>query len=210
MVDIITNFNVQEYINFTEPKFVETMLYSFLCFALWIILPHLQFKYQLLSKFIGNDNGKACDFLSYFLIYVGTLRNHAFNEAVNRNIHVSYGIFEIPIQIICYLSMAFGLVLIAFSFYRLGLRNMYFGDHFGFLFKEKITSFPYNYFENPQYVGTTTFYLGFSIAFHSPAGVVITLLVNVLYRILNIVEERKLKVFYPDSNEDCSKESKKD
>ena len=191
----------QEYINFREPKFLETLAYSFLCFALWVILPHLQFKYRLLSRFTGGDEGKACDFLAYFLIYIGTLRNHAFNEAVNNNIHMNYGDWEVPIQILSYLSMIYGLLLVVFSFYRLGMRNMYFGDHFGFLFKERITSFPYNHVENPQYIGTTTFFLGFSLAFHSPAGIFITVVVNMLYNLLNLIEERKLKVFYPDVKE---------
>ena len=191
----------KDMIDFTETKFIESLLYSFLCFSLWIILPHLQFKYKLLSRFLGNDEGRACDFLSYFLIYTGTLRNHAFNEAVNNNKQLNYGKFEIPIVILCYATMIFGLTLVFFSFYRLGMRNMYFGDHFGFLFKEKITTFPYNHFENPQYVGTTCFFLGFSLAFKSPAGVFITLVMNILYHVLNIVEEKKLKIFYPSNEE---------
>ena len=191
---------LQTYINFSDPKFIETLGYSFLCFFMWVFLPHLEFKYKLLSRMTGNDQGKAADFLAYFLIYSGTLRNHIFNEAVGSNFKLpSYGLYEIPVQILCYLSMAFGMTLIAFSFYRLGMRNMYFGDHFGFLFTEKITSFPYNYFDNPQYLGTTFLFLGYSISWHSPAGIFLTLVINVLYRILNVVEERKLKVFYPDS-----------
>ncbi len=190
---------ISKYINFREPNFEKALAYSFLCFLLWVLLPHLEFKYKLLSRLIGHNQGRALDFLAYFLIYVGTIRNHAFNEAVNHNIKISYGMFEIPIQIMCFAAMAFGLTLIAFSFYRLGMTNMYFGDHFGFLFKEKITTFPYNYFENPQYVGTTWFFMGFSICFHSPTGLFLTFVVYILYMILNVVEARKLKVFYPDS-----------
>lgn len=208
MNDTIEYLLDNKFINFTETKFIQTLIYSFACFAFWIILPHLQFKYKLLSKFTGNDEGKACDFLAYFLIYVGTLRNHTFNECVNKNIRVDYGYFEIPIQIISYLAMVFGLTIVAFSFYRLGLRGMYFGDHFGFLFSEKILSFPYNYFDNPQYVGTTCFFLGFSCAFHSPAGVFITIVMNVLYRILNIVEEAKLNIFYPAEKVDFQSKTK--
>ena len=188
-----------EYINFYETKFLEAVGYSVLCFLLWILIPHLQFKYKLISKFVGNDEAKACDFLAYILIYTGTVRNHAINEAINKNIHISYGVFEIPIILSSILMMAFGLVLITYSFYRLGLRGMYFGDHFGFLFKEKITKFPYNHFDNPQYVGTSSFFIGYSLFYHSPAGIFITILMNCLYKILNVVEERKLKIFYPET-----------
>jgi phosphatidylethanolamine N-methyltransferase len=192
---------VQKYIDFTESKFIEANIYSVLCFALWVILPHLQFRYKLLSRFVGNDEEKACDFLSYFLIYTGTIRNHAINEAINNNIHINYGIWEYPILLLSTVLMIFGLVLVSFSFYRLGLRGMYFGDHFGFLFKEKIIQFPYNYFDNAQYVGTTAFFIGYSLFFHSPAGIFITILINLLYKVLTFVENRKLKIFYPDTKE---------
>jgi methylene-fatty-acyl-phospholipid synthase len=197
---------VQEYINFSEEKFIETLLWSLLCWASWVIFPHLQFRYKIISRFTNGDMGTACDFLAYYLIYIGTLRNHAFNEAVNNNIKISYGIFEVPIQIACYSAMAFGLVLLTMSFYRLGMRNMYFGDHFGFLFKERITSFPYNIVDDAQYVGTTFFFMGFSLCYHSPTGVFLTLVINVLYKVLSLVESSKLKEFYPDSSETVSDE----
>ncbi len=190
-----------DYIDYTETNFLQAVGYSFLCFLLWILLPHLQFKYKLLSKLTVGDEGKACDFLAYFLIYTGTIRNHAINEMINKNKTISYGNLEIPIQILSYSMMVFGLILVVFSFYRLGLRGMYFGDHFGFLFKEKITSFPYNHFPNAQYVGTTWFFVGFSLAFHSLAGIFIALLVYLLYQILNVVESRKLEIFYPPNKQ---------
>ena len=96
-----------------------------------------------------------------------------------------------------YLAVIFGLVLVAMSFYRLGLRGMYFGDHFGFLFKEKITQFPYNYFPNAQYVGTTATMIGYSLIKHSAFGIFISMFIYGQYQILWIVENKKLKVFYP-------------
>jgi methylene-fatty-acyl-phospholipid synthase len=190
-----------QYIDFTETKFLEANAYSILGFTLWVLLPHIQFKYKLLSRLTGNDEAKACDFLSYFLIYTGTIRNHAINEAINNNVHISYGIWEYPILVVSAVLIAFGLILVGFSFYRLGLRGMYFGDHFGFLFKEKIVQFPYNYFDNAQYVGTTAFFIGFSLFYHSPAGVFMTVVIYLLYQVLTFVENRKLKIFYPDAKE---------
>jgi phosphatidylethanolamine N-methyltransferase len=196
-----------DYIDFTESNFQLAILYSFLCFILWILIPHLEFKYKFLSRFTNGDQEKACDFLSYFLIYTGTMRNHAINEMINKNKVIGYGIYEIPLQIIAYSLITFGSTLVVFSFYRLGLRGMYFGDHFGFLLKEKIISFPYNHFPNAQYVGTTWLLIGFSIAYHSPAGMFISLLVNILYQVLNLVESKKLEIFYPKNNTTSIKEN---
>jgi phosphatidylethanolamine/phosphatidyl-N-methylethanolamine N-methyltransferase len=184
-------------IDITQRYLHWSIFHAFLNFAFWILLPHLEFKYKLLSRFTNGDQGKACDFLSFLLIQTGALRNLTFNEAVNENIKISYGYLDIPLEILGFIMMAAGGLLILITFYRMGIRGMYFGDHFGFLFTEKITAFPFNYLDNPQYVGTTTFFLGSSIFYHSPAGVFLTLLTYALYMILNVIESKKLNIFYP-------------
>lgn len=200
----LSKFN--EYVNYNEPAFICAVAYSLLCFAGWVILPHLQFRYKLLSRLTGGNEGVAADFLAFFLIYTGTLRNEAIHKAMTDNIHLNYGPFEIPLQIIAYLMIIVGSIFVIMSFYRLGLRGMYFGDHFGFLFKERITQFPYNCVDNAQYVGTTTLFIGLGISHHSPAGIFIAVLIDILYRILWLVEQRKLKVFYPDSTDTKKKD----
>lgn len=195
------------YINFTDSNFIQAIQYSTICFLGWIILPHLQLKYKILSRLTGGNQSIACDFLAFFLIYTGFLRNQAINQAIYNSPTLFFGFYEIPILIISYFLMLFGGVLVTMSFYRLGLRGMYFGDHFGFLFKEKITQFPYNYFPNAQYVGTTSLLIGFSLIYYSAAGIFISLLIYGQYKILWIVENRKLKVFYPSSPKDTKKSS---
>jgi len=103
------------------------------------------------------------------------------------------------------LCLAAGTVLILASFYRLGLRGLYFGDHFGFLFKEKVTSFPYDILDSPQYVGTCLAHFGLSFCYRSPTGVLFTLFYMLCYWILNQVEGRKLKIFYPPTKSDSLK-----
>ncbi len=189
-------------IDFTESRFIHTMLYSLLCMSLWTVLPNLQFKYNLLSKLVGNDHSKAADFLAYVIIYSGCSRNYAFIEALSNNIKIDFGNWSYVLLTIGYILIIIGLVLVAFSFYRLGLRGMYFGDYFGFLFKEKIVSFPYDILENPQYVGTCCFFTGLSLTHYSPAGLFLTLFINANYTFLNYFEASNLAVFYPNSAEE--------
>jgi phosphatidylethanolamine N-methyltransferase len=191
--------HLKAFIDFSESNFKNALLYTLINFLLWIIIPHLEFRYKLLSKLFGGKMTIASDFLSYVLIYLGAIRNHYFSKAIRKNVQVDFGYIEIPIIGASYIFMLIGLILVFFSFYRLGLRGMYFGDHFGFLFQQRITEFPYDYFENPQYVGTTTFFIALSIRHGSPAGVLITILLYLFYRILNEVERRKLDIFYPNN-----------
>ena len=74
---------------------------------------------------------------------------------------------------------------------------MYFGDHFGFIMKKRIDSFPYNYLENPHYNGSIMMYLGFSLMCRSMKGITLTFVIILLYHILfRYFEKKRLKEFY--------------
>lgn len=190
-------FKEQMFIDITEKNFLWSVFHAFLNFFMWMLVPHFEFRYNILSRFMKGDKARACDFLSFFLIQTGALRNLAFNEAINQGIKISYGKFDLPLEIIGATMIAAGALLIIITFYRMGIRGMYFGDHFGFLFDEKITAFPFSHLDNPQYVGTTTFFVGCALYYHSPAGAFLAGLTYILYSILNVVEGRKLVEFYP-------------
>ena len=206
---------LKENINIYEKNFLEAVGLTMVSMVSLSILPHLQYKYKLFSKMTNGDMGRAADFLAYFLIHIGTFKNYAFFEALftNKQLEVDiwyyYSIFPLGLAL-----MIVGIILVVFSFHRLGLRGMYFGDHFGFLFNKRIDKFPYNYLVNPQYVGSNMIYLGLSIVFRSLTGVVLTLFVILIYRVFWIfIEKKKLREFYPvyESDESTSScDSKKD
>jgi hypothetical protein len=87
---------------------------------MWTLLPHLEFKFNLLSKLIGNNKEKAADFLAYFIIYTGTTRNYAFTDAIVNNNKIDLGNMNYVFLVVGYILMLIGLVIVAFSFYRLG------------------------------------------------------------------------------------------
>jgi phosphatidylethanolamine/phosphatidyl-N-methylethanolamine N-methyltransferase len=186
----------------TESQFLWANFYAFLNFAIWMILPHLEFRYNVLSRFTKGDKQRAHDFLTFVLVQTGALRNLAFNEAMNNNIKMDYDSycgFGFLIEAFGLVLVTVGFLLVIITFYRMGMRGMYFGDHFGFFFSEKITSFPFSHLENPQYVGTTCFFFGSAMYYHSPAGAVLTVVTYVLYKVLNVIESKKLEEFYPSS-----------
>lgn len=188
-------------INIEEPSFISSVCHAFLNFALWMIIPHLEFKYNIISKFTKGNKGIANDFFSFFLIHTGALRNLYFNEAMKSGITVNYGsvLFNYLVEAIGMVLIGIGAIIIILTFYRMGIRGMYFGDHFGFFFSEKITAFPFSHMSNPQYNGTTIFFLGCALFYHSPSGIFLTLLTYVLYMILNVFESQKLEIFYPST-----------
>jgi methylene-fatty-acyl-phospholipid synthase len=178
-------------INFSEKHFIEVIFYSILSVLVWGLLPHLQFKYQIISRFFHNDMEKAADFLAFLLIHLGTFRNYAFTESMFSNKRYDFKEYNMISNVVGISILIFGSLLWITSLIKLGLRGSYFGDHFGFLFSKKIESFPFNVLENPQYTGSKIFLLGQSILFRSPTGVFLTLTISLFYSFLFFVFEKK-------------------
>lgn len=86
-------------------------------------------------------------------------------------------------------SFAYGATLVLGSMYKLGVVGTYLGDHFGFLFDERIVSFPFNVCDNPMYDGSTLSFLGTALFFGKPAGLFATALVYTMYQIVLLIEE---------------------
>lgn len=186
----LINF-LNDNINYSDKYFREVIYYSVLSVLVWGLLPHLQYKYKLISKLVGNDMEKAADGLAFLLIHIGTFRNYAFTEAIFSNKRHDFGQYNILFIILGVLVLIFGSILWITSLLKLGLRGSYFGDHFGFIFNRKVESFPFNILENPQYTGSKLFLLGQSIIFRSITGLVLTLTTSLLYSFLFFAFEKK-------------------
>lgn len=74
-----------------------------------------------------------------------------------------------------------GNVLVVSSMWALGIKGTYLGDYFGFLMDKQVTSFPFNVSSCPMYLGSTLSFLGCSLFFAKPAGVVLSGLVALMY-----------------------------
>jgi methylene-fatty-acyl-phospholipid synthase len=203
-MDSVINF-VCENIIFEGKHIREVIIYSILSVLVWGLFPHLQYKYKIISKFFNNNMEKAADFLALLLIHIGTFRNYAFTETIFNNKRFDFGDLNIISSIVGLSILLFGSLLWITSLLKLGLRGSYFGDHFGFIFKKRIQSFPFNILENPQYSGSKLFLLGQSILFRSLTGLFMTITISLLYSFLFFVFEKKnLKKIY-NKNHDNNK-----
>eukprot|EP01132_Coremiostelium_polycephalum_P008404 gene8404-10321_t len=91
----------------------------------------------------------------------------------------------------------FGILLNLWTLYALGIKGMYNGDSFGHLMDSPVTGGPYQYFNDPQYVGTTIACLGAAIRHQSLNGLICTLAVYLVFLIsVKYVEGPHLKRIY--------------
>jgi phosphatidylethanolamine N-methyltransferase len=189
--------NILSYIDYTDDSFAKTIYLSAINTFALMLIPFLQYRYKFISKFTGDDMGRAADFAAYVLIHIGTFRNYSFIESTYNSKPIELGLFNYLIVLTGLLTLVLGSVLVAFAFRKLGLRGMYFGDHFGFIMNNRIDSFPYNYFENPQYIGCVMMYLGYSLICRSLTGLIMTSFIVLCYQILfRFFEKKQLKMLY--------------
>ena len=165
----------------TESNFQQAVFWMVFNLVCWIVIPQLEYRYNIISRFTNKDKGIANDFFAFSLIQTGALRSLYFENAIKESIKIEYGPYAILVEILSAIMIVSGFIIIMMTFARMGIRGMYFGDYFGFLFKEKITAFPFSHLNDPQYFGTTTLFTGYSLFYHSPAGLVLTVLTYLLY-----------------------------
>jgi hypothetical protein len=82
-----------------------------------------------------------------------------------------------------------GTVLVASSMWALGLTGTYLGDYFGILMDDMVTGFPFNVSNAPMYDGSALNFLATALWFGSPAGILLTAEVWVMYKIARQFEE---------------------
>jgi phosphatidylethanolamine/phosphatidyl-N-methylethanolamine N-methyltransferase len=83
--------------------------------------------------------------------------------------------------LIAYALIISGNALVGSSMWALGITGTYLGDYFGILMPAKVTSFPFNITASPMYYGSTMSFLGASLLYAKPAGVLLTGEVLVAY-----------------------------
>ncbi|XP_072032538.1 phosphatidylethanolamine N-methyltransferase-like [Amphiura filiformis] len=154
----------------------------------WNCVARYEYRTHFLTKlFMGPKIG--CTLLAGTIFFLGTIRLRRYQLVIESHPQWALLVDNIYAQYIAYAFILFGSVLILASFYALGLFGTYLGDYFGILMKERVTCFPFNIMDNPMYWGTVLDYLGSAIWHASPAGLLLTVLLAICYKIAILFEE---------------------
>lgn len=78
------------------------------------------------------------------------------------------------------------------------------GDYFGILMDARVTGFPFNVTDAPMYYGSTMSFLGTALWFAKPAGLLLTVLVFVVYKVALMFEEYAQFLIFPQLDECCT------
>lgn len=80
-----------------------------------------------------------------------------------------------------YALLAVGNLLVVSSTWRLGITGTFLGDYFGILLDSMVTGFPFNVTDAPMYYGSTMSFLGSTLVYGRPAGLLLTAEVLLVY-----------------------------
>jgi methylene-fatty-acyl-phospholipid synthase len=85
--------------------------------------------------------------------------------------------------------------------WALGVTGTYLGDYFGILMDAPVTSFPFNVTDAPMYHGSTLNFLATAIWSGKPAGLVLTGLVALCYKVARMYEDPFTGMIYQKRDE---------
>jgi phosphatidylethanolamine/phosphatidyl-N-methylethanolamine N-methyltransferase len=144
--------------------------------------PPPEYHHKTLTRLFGGNSLLACYFLGAIIFLLGLIRD-AFFERALRAQPVSPALQSPAVTLLAYALVVAGNVLVGSSMWALGITGTYLGDYFGILMDAKVTTFPFNITDAPMYYGSTMSFLGISLLYAKPAGVLLTVEVLVVYLI---------------------------
>jgi len=147
----------------------------------WNWVARKEHQTRFLSRRCGSPH-KGCYFLGAVIFTIGLIRDHYYKQALEQQPTLT--ILAHPIvQLIAKACFTIGATLVATSMWTLGFTGTYLGDYFGILMPHMVNGFPFNITSSPMYNGSTLCFLATALSYRSPAGLLLTALVYMVYQI---------------------------
>lgn len=154
----------------------------------WNIVARREHQTHFLTKLAGGAY-RGCYILAFTIFSLGIFRDHVYHKALLEQPTYAPLLQSDIVKALAVATFAIGNVFVLSSMWALGVTGTYLGDYFGILMKDRVTSFPFNVNNNPMYNGSTLCFLGTALWYGKPAGILVSAIVFVMYRIALLFEE---------------------
>ena len=158
-----------------------------------------------MTRAFGGNAQRACYALALTIFSLGIVRDTLFERALRGQPFVPA--FYQPY--LAYALLAIGNTLVLTSYYALGITGTFLGDYFGILQDEKVTGFPFNITDAPMYWGSTCSFLGSTLLYGRPAGLLLTAVVFLAYFVALQYEDPFTSEIYAKRERERKRGSKK-
>jgi len=141
-----------------------------------------EYRNKTITREFGGNALYGCYCLALMIFSCGILRDSLFKRALAEQPTVPmlpepYAT-RVPIALILT-----GQLFVLSSTWALGITGTFLGDYFGILMDHRVEGFPFNILRDPMYVGSTMCFGGIALWYESPAGLMLTLYVYIVYLI---------------------------
>ncbi|KAJ1726812.1 Phosphatidyl-N-methylethanolamine N-methyltransferase [Coemansia biformis] len=148
----------------------------------WNIAARREHHTRWITNLFGGDRYKGCYAIAATIFSLGIIRDALFRRAMQEQ--PTLPLLDNPAaSAVGAAAMAAGMLLVTSSTYMLGITGTFLGDYFGILMDSRVTGFPFSVLDNPMYVGSTLSFLGASLWYAKPAGLLVTACVWLVYSI---------------------------
>ncbi|KAG8773595.1 Phosphatidyl-N-methylethanolamine N-methyltransferase [Ceratobasidium sp. 428] len=148
----------------------------------WNCVAQNEYYNKTITKILGGRRYLGCYLLAITIFSLGMVRDAMYHNALKDQPQSDL------INPTIAKPLAIGLFLVGQTFvitstWALGITGTFLGDYFGILMSARVTGFPFNVVENPMYIGSTMCFAATALWYSSPAGLLITVLVDIVYTI---------------------------
>ncbi|KAI9470699.1 MAG: phospholipid methyltransferase-domain-containing protein [Benjaminiella poitrasii] len=191
------------FIDFSQPSFYYALGHILFNPIFWNTVARAEYRNKVLTKLAGGNPYRGTYGLAVAIFTLGLTRDYLYHNALSdQPTHPFFD--QYIVQISAVLLFLTGNILVLSSMWALGVTGTYLGDYFGILMKERVTGFPFNVCDNPMYIGSTCTFMATALWYKSPAGVFLTVVVYIVYKIALTFEEPFTAMIY--ANRDNKKE----
>lgn len=192
---------IEQHIKTNDYDFMWSAFMIIICPITWNLVARWEFHTKIFTRMAG-DNRLAADIFAHVLIEMGILRNYLYSRALQNlpQFDIQTESTRYALTLLAYVFITYGLFLDFMSFYRLGIHGIYYADYFGILMSEKVTAFPYNFLDNPLYVGSTFLFFGTALLYKSFYGILLSCLAVFMYFLASKLENPMTELIYSESN----------
>ncbi|EDV29686.1 Phosphatidylethanolamine N-methyltransferase [Trichoplax sp. H2] len=191
--------NLNGYMDVNDWRLLYAMGTIILSPLYWNVIGRLEMKTKFFTSIFGS-NYIGCYFIGLTILMLGFHRDYRFYDLIEAQPKSDF-LDQESFKFIGTALMVVGTILVLTSYWRLGFTGTFLGDYFGILLEERVTTFPFNIFDNPMYIGSTSNFLGLALRSASPCGIIMSGFVYLVYWIGLLLEEPYTEEIYRQKNE---------
>ncbi|KAK3720388.1 Phosphatidyl-N-methylethanolamine N-methyltransferase [Vermiconidia calcicola] len=170
------------FVDFSQPSLWLSAASIIFNPTFWNIAARTEYHNKTLTKLAGGKPLYGCYGLAATIFCLGIVRDMIYERALRTQ--PGHPLMQGPLaQALAVALIGSGNTLVLSSMWALGITGTYLGDYFGILMDEMVTGFPFNVTGSPMYWGSTMSFAGTALWFGKPAGLLLTAVVFVAYKI---------------------------